>query len=87
MQLFRALYTLVRTLPIFELHRRLKRRTGRSEIKIGCRLSTGEASGSTSASTANSDAEQESDLDKSEIGLGECHIDEGRLKGMVEIDL
>ncbi|KAK9900208.1 hypothetical protein P389DRAFT_9292 [Cystobasidium minutum MCA 4210] len=69
--LFRALYTLVRTLPIFELHRKLKRRTGRSEIKIGCRLSTGESSTSTvSDTTSNSDdVELENELDRSEIGL------------------
>lgn len=71
-QLFRALYTLVRTLPIFELHRKLKRRTGRSEINIGCRLSTEDTSPQTASDTAsNSDAEQESNLEKSEVGLGQ----------------
>ena len=69
LQLFRALYTLVRALPVFEFHRKQKRRTGRSELKIGCRLSTKEADLDAMAGNSGN-LEAEMDNDKNEIGLG-----------------
>lgn len=42
--LFRSLYTLLRLLPAWSLHRRLtrQRRTGAGGLKVGCRMSFGE---------------------------------------------
>lgn len=67
-QLFRALYTLVKALPAFELHRKLKRRKGHPELKIGCRISAPEWDDSQSSDAGPSEETAH------EIGLGECRI-------------
>lgn len=72
-------------MPAFELHRRQKRRQGRADLKIGCRLSASDLSASSSSSGRSAHSRGSSGL------KARCHpdlaIDDGADESAMELGL